>query len=112
MCHGAGGMAAHAGFGARSGGAVIILGATSLALALCFGDAIEVLLRALPAALRGAILFLAGGFLARGNLPPPAIGIQALVIAATALAAIWNVAAAFAVGIALHWLAHRRGYPG
>ena len=49
MCHGAGGMAAQVSFGARTGGAPIILGALLIVLALLFSDSIATLLAAVSA---------------------------------------------------------------
>src|SRR4029077_5051846 len=43
MCHGAGGMAGHGAFGARTGGAPIILGTLLLGLALFFSASIQAL---------------------------------------------------------------------
>lgn len=47
MCHGAGGMAGHVAFGARTGGAVVILGVLLVGLALFLGSSVETLLRLL-----------------------------------------------------------------
>ena len=44
MCHGAGGMAAHVRFGARTGGALVILGSIMLVLGLFFADSIATFL--------------------------------------------------------------------
>lgn len=107
MCHGAGGMAAHASFGARTGGASIILGCVLIVLALGFSGSIELLLQAFPAAVLGVILFFAGLLLAAGNLPAQASKRQALIVAGTAGMATWNVAAAFIIGLALHHMALR-----
>src|SRR5690606_11643072 len=59
MCHGAGGMAAYTAFGARTAGAPVAFGITLLLLAVCFGDSIEFLLRAVPVAILGVILAIA-----------------------------------------------------
>lgn len=59
MCHGAGGVAAHHRFGARSGGAPLILGAGLLAVALMPGGAGLMVLGAIPAAGLGALLLVA-----------------------------------------------------
>ena len=67
MCHGAGGMAGHVAFGARTGGAPIILGTILLGLALCFGSSIEAILGFFPKAVLGVILFLTGAQLALGS---------------------------------------------
>ena len=64
MCHGAGGLAAHHRFGARSGTAPLALGLALLAVALLPGDLGLALLAALPAAGLGALLLVAAGELA------------------------------------------------
>ena len=48
MCHGAGGMAGHVRFGARTGGSVVILGAILCVVALFFSGSVETLLRIFP----------------------------------------------------------------
>jgi predicted benzoate:H+ symporter BenE len=101
MCHGAGGIAAHTSFGARTGGASIILGTLLIILALGFSGSVELLLRALPIAVVGVILFVAGALLAQGNLPRLAHRRSTFLVCATAVAATWNVAAAFGLGLVL-----------
>lgn len=64
MCHGAGGLAAHHRFGARSGTAPLVLGLALAALALTPGTLGLELLSALPAAGLGALLLVAAGDLA------------------------------------------------
>ena len=107
MCHGAGGMAAHYSFGARTGGASIILGTLLMILALAFSNSIELLLYAFPPAVLGVILFFAGFVLALGNLPDPALKQQTFITIATAGVAMVNVAAALALGLCLHQLFKR-----
>ena len=53
MCHGAGGTAGHVQFGARTGGAFVVLGAILLLAALFFSGSIGTLLRLFPASPRG-----------------------------------------------------------
>lgn len=108
MCHGAGGMAAYAAFGARSGGAPIIFGATLVVLALCFSGAIAFLLQAVPAAVLGAILFLTGLRLAVGNAPRTLDWRVLLPVALTAAAALWNVGLGLVVGVASHWICRQK----
>ncbi|MBI4573987.1 MAG: benzoate/H(+) symporter BenE family transporter, partial [candidate division NC10 bacterium] len=48
MCHGAGGMAGHVRFGARTGGALVILGAIVLFTGLFFSDSVALLFRLFP----------------------------------------------------------------
>jgi MFS superfamily sulfate permease-like transporter len=64
MCHGAGGLAAHYRFGARSGTAPLALGLALLAIALLPGGLGLALLAAIPAAALGALLIMAAGELA------------------------------------------------
>ena len=59
MCHGAGGVAAHHRFGARSGGAPLLLGVGLLAVALMPGGAGLAMLAIIPAAGLGALLLVA-----------------------------------------------------
>jgi hypothetical protein len=108
MCHGAGGIAAHTSFGARTGGASIILGTLLIGLGLGFSGSVELLLRTLPTAVVGVILFIAGALLARRNLPRLTDGHGAMLVLLTAGAALWNVAAAFVLGLGLAWLLKRR----
>jgi hypothetical protein len=60
VCHGAGGMSAHYGFGARSGGTPVILGATLLVLALLLGANLAALLAAFPLPILAGLLGIAG----------------------------------------------------
>jgi MFS superfamily sulfate permease-like transporter len=64
MCHGAGGLAAHHRFGARSGTAPLVLGLALLAIALLPADIGLGMLAAIPAAGLGALLLMAAGELA------------------------------------------------
>ena len=107
MCHGAGGMAAYTAFGARSGGAPVIFGATLVLLALCFGGAIVFLLQAVPAAVLGAILFLTGARLVIGNAPRTHDWRVLLPVALTAAAALWNVGLGLLLGIAAYRICRR-----
>lgn len=61
MCHGAGGLAAHYRFGARSGTAPLVLGSALFCLALVPGAAGVAILAAIPAAGLGALLLVAAG---------------------------------------------------
>jgi MFS superfamily sulfate permease-like transporter len=64
MCHGAGGLAAHYRFGARSGTAPLILGLALLVVALLPGGLGLAAIAAIPAAALGALLLMAAGELA------------------------------------------------
>lgn len=71
-CHGAGGLAAQARFGARSGAAPMLLGAVKLAAGALAGGSLLPLLRAFPQPLLGVLLVLSGAELATtaAKLPP------------------------------------------
>jgi MFS superfamily sulfate permease-like transporter len=107
MCHGAGGMAGHVAFGARTGGAPIILGAILLALAFCFSGSIEAILNVFPKAVLGVILFLTGAQLSLGSCDFSKNKVERFITLATAAFAMWNVGLAFVVGIALALVAKR-----
>ena len=64
MCHGAGGLAAHHRFGARTGAAPLLLGGLFLGLGLLFSAAALDLLLMIPMAAVGAFLAIAGADLA------------------------------------------------
>ncbi len=99
MCHGAGGMAGHVRFGARTGGAVVILGTTLIFIALFFSDSVSIIFKIFPNAIPGVILFFAGSDLA---IVVKDIGDEKsdfyvmLIVAAIAM---WNMGAAFLVGV-------------
>jgi len=60
MCHGAGGLAAHYRFGARTSGSNIMIGCFFLVLAVCLGDQILNSLSLLPMSILGVLLVFAG----------------------------------------------------
>jgi predicted benzoate:H+ symporter BenE len=64
MCHGAGGLAAHHRFGARTGAAPVILGSLLLGLALFLGERAGSLLALVPLPAVGALLLLSAADLA------------------------------------------------
>lgn len=107
MCHGAGGMAGHVAFGARTGGAPVILGIILLVLALFFSAGVSVLFKLFPLSILGVILFLTGAQLALGSSILPADRNQRLVALATAALCMWNLAAGFLLGLALHVMVAR-----
>jgi Molybdate transporter of MFS superfamily len=108
MCHGAGGMAGHVAFGARTGGAPIILGVILLALAFGFSGSIEVIFNLFPRAVLGVILFLTGAQLALGSCDFSKNKGERFITLCTAAFSMWNVGLAFAVGMTLTVL-ERRG---
>ena len=101
MCHGAGGMAGHVRFGAKTGGALVILGSLLVLIALFFSDSVAVFFRIFPNAILGVILFFAGSELAivvRDIGDKKSDFYVMLVVAAFAM---WNMGVAFLVGVIL-----------
>jgi hypothetical protein len=107
MCHGAGGMAGHVRFGARTGGAVVILGVVLIVVALFFSGSVGTLLRLFPTSILGVILFLTGAQLALGACDISKDKGERFVTVVTAALAVWNVGIAFVVGVAAYALAKR-----
>jgi MFS superfamily sulfate permease-like transporter len=109
MCHGAGGLAGHVQFGARTGGSSIILGAILLVAGLFFSSSIVTVFKVFPPALLGVILFLAGIQLALGSRETGGEKIDRFVVLATAAFTMWNVGIAVLFGIAAYH-ASKRGW--
>ncbi|MEZ5616238.1 MAG: putative sulfate/molybdate transporter [Rhodocyclaceae bacterium] len=109
MCHGAGGMAGHVKFGARTGGASIMLGILLTALALFFGGSMLTLFGLFPPSVLGVILFLAGAELALGARDPGPERVDRFVVLGTAAFTMWNVGIAVLFGFAAYH-ASRRGW--
>lgn len=107
MCHGAGGMAGHVAFGARTGGAPIILGSILLCLALFFSTSIHALFDVFAQPVLGVILFLAGAQLALGSCDFSKNKAERFITLATTAFAMWNVGLAFLVGLALAYIEKR-----
>ena len=109
MCHGAGGMAGHVAFGARTGGSLVILGSLLLVLAIIFSPSVVALFEVIPQAVLGTILFMTGVQLASGQFDASREGNASTVLLVTAGLSMWNVGVGFAVGLALQWLLLKRG---
>lgn len=109
MCHGAGGIAGHTRFGARTGGAVVILGVILCATGLLLSDSVITLLKIFPLPVLGVVLFLTGAQLALGACDFSKNKHERFATLVTAGCALWNVGLGFVLG----WLvltALRRGY--
>jgi MFS superfamily sulfate permease-like transporter len=108
MCHGAGGMAGHVRFGARTGGALVMLGAIVMVVALFFSDSVGIFFQAFPKAVLGVILFFAGAELAITTRDIGSKKEDVYVMVVVAGFAMWNMGAAFLAGIVLHQVLQRR----
>lgn len=107
MCHGAGGMAGHVRFGARTGGSLIILGVLLLIVALFFSSSVETIFKIFPAPILGVILFLTGAQLALGSCDLGKSKNDSFVTLVTAGCAIWNIGLAFIIGVLTYHLLKR-----
>jgi SulP family sulfate permease len=110
MCHGTGGLAAHYRFGARTGGAPILIGSFFVVLALVLGELGFAILALLPNSVLGVLLIFAGL-----ELCPLVRSLQsneeyfvALLIAGIALA-VPNMAWAFGIGIVVDLFIRKTG---
>lgn len=108
MCHGAGGIAGHHRFGARTATAPLLIGLAFLAMGLLLGDGALPLLALVPAATLGSLLFFSGVELALASgLRRFSGGELFVVLAVAAVGATVNPAAAFALGLPLAWAVGR-----
>ena len=97
ICHGAGGMAGHVRFGARTGGALVILGIILLLLAFLFSSSIATAI--FPEPIQGVILFLTGAQLALGSCDFGNDKNDRFATIITAAFSMWNVGVAFIAGM-------------
>lgn len=103
LCHGAGGMAGHVRFGARTGGALVILGIIVLILGLFFSDSVATIFRFFPPSILGVILFFTGLELASMVRDIGSRRSDVYVMLVTAGLAMWNMGVAFLAGILLSY---------
>lgn len=112
MCHGAGGMAGHVAFGARTGGSLVILGDLLLVLAIGFSGSVMALFEVVPQAVLGTILFMTGVQPASGQFDGSLEGHASTVMLVTAGLSMWNVGIGFVVGVLLQIVLLRKPRPG
>jgi len=103
LCHGAGGMAGHVRFGARTGGALVILGLIVTFLALFFSDSVALFFGMIPTAILGVILFFTGLELSSIVRDIGGRKEDIYVMLLTAGIAIVNMGIAFLAGLALYY---------
>lgn len=108
MCRGAGGMAGHVRFGAKTGGALVILGTLLLAVALFMSDSVATLFRLFPMPVLGVILFFGGIELAASADGDGAVRADRVVMVVTAGIALWNMGAGYLMGLVLYHAASRK----
>ena len=108
MCHGAGGMAGHIRFGARTGGALVILGVIVLLTGLFLSDSVALLFQVFPRSILGVILFFAGVELALVVKDIKLKKQNLFVLLVTAGTAMWNMGVAYLAGLLLYYGLQRR----
>jgi len=101
MCHGAGGMAGHVRFGARTGGALVILGSFLLLTGLFLADSAATLFKLFPQPLLGVILMFSGLELAAGVQGSHSRKEDRYVMILTAGVSVVNMGAGYLVGLLL-----------
>ena len=110
LCHGAGGLAAHYRFGARTGGSNLIIGGLFLLLALVLGAESLNALQLLPMGALGVLLFFAGLQLALTIQDLTRRRELFIALAMLGIALVLNLAWAFGIGIALSWVVLNLGH--
>jgi SulP family sulfate permease len=108
MCHGAGGLAAHYHFGARTAGTNAIIGLALVLMAVLLGESIVAVLGLLPLAILGVLLALAGLELALMIQDLESRADYFVALAMLGLGLTVNLGVAFLVGITLAYLSKRR----
>jgi sulfate permease, SulP family len=110
MCHGAGGIAGHFRFGARTATAPVLIGLVFVVLGVVFGESGYALLKTIPDAVLGGLLLFSGLELALSSKIQSHKGADLfLVLLMAAIGVALNPAAAFAVGLPIAY-AIKRGW--
>jgi MFS superfamily sulfate permease-like transporter len=110
LCHGAGGMAGHIRFGARTGGALVILGLIVLLTGLFLSDSVSLLFQVFPRPILGVILFFAGVELALVVRDIKLKKQNLFVLLVTTGTAMWNMGVAYLAGLILYYSLQRRWF--
>ncbi|MBN9559471.1 MAG: putative sulfate/molybdate transporter [Alphaproteobacteria bacterium] len=103
VCHGAGGMTAHRSFGARTGGAPIVLGTVLLVLAVAIGASLAAALAGFPLPILAGLLAVAGvlHIALLKDLRQPSDWAMAIAVGATGFLS--NLAIALAGALLIWW---------
>ncbi len=103
LCHGAGGLAAHYRFGARTSGSNMIIGGAFILLAVLLGAGSVNVLHLLPMGVLGVLLFFSGSQLALTIMDVDNRTDLFIIVVMLGIALASNLAWAFGVGICLHY---------
>ena len=104
MCHGAGGLAAHYRFGARTGGSNLMIGVLFVALAIFLGKGSLAVIYLLPLSVLGILLIFAGSQLALTIMDLQSRKDLFVVILMLGITLATNLAAGFLAGIGVAWV--------
>jgi len=104
LCHGAGGLAAHYRFGARSAGSNLMIGALFVLFTIVFGNGILALFNMIPMAILGVLLLFAGSQLALTIVDVKGRKELFVVVTILGITLASNLAAGFLAGIVLAYL--------
>jgi len=110
LCHGAGGMAGHIRFGARTGGALVIVGLIVLLIGLFLSESVALLFQVFPRPILGVILFFAGVELALVVRDIKLKKQNLFVLLVTEGTAMWNMRVAYLAGLILYYGLQRRWF--
>jgi MFS superfamily sulfate permease-like transporter len=101
-------MAGHIRFGARTGGALVILGVIVLLTGLFLSDSVSFLFQVFPRPILGVILFFAGVELALVVRDIKLKKQNLFVLLVTTGTAMWNMGVAYLAGLILYYGLQRR----
>ena len=104
LCHGAGGLAAHYRFGARTAGSNMIIGIIFISLALFLGTGILAVVYMIPLAILGVLLLYAGSQLCMTMIDLMSRKDLFVAVVMLGITLATNLAAAFVAGIALAYM--------
>lgn len=107
MCHGAGGLAAHYRFGARTGASNLMIGGIFLMLPLLAGQGMFDVVRIIPVAVLGTMLLFAGIELCLAMRDMETRGHLFTIFLMVACTLTFNLTVAFLCGILVAWLMER-----
>jgi SulP family sulfate permease len=108
MCHGAGGLAAHYRFGARTAGSNLMIGGLMLLAVVLFSDHLMALFHLIPFAVLGVLLLFAGGQLALTIIDLETRGELFVCVVMLGVTLATNLAYGFCAGLLLFWIIRSR----
>src|SRR5437660_58722 len=105
VCHGAGGMTAHRTFGARTGGAPILIGGSLVVIAIALGNSLPALLAGFPLPILAGLLAISGlmHIALLKDLRRPSHWLMAIAVGITGFAS--NLAVALTAAVVIRWMA-------